>query len=161
QETLQQVEIGGIPLRVRYDRIDELLSSNDQNGNDGLVVLDYKSGQTDIKAWAGDRPDEPQVPLYSILQGERLKAAVLAQLHVKEVAAKGISAEADLVPGLKSPETLAKLDLPDSWEQVLTFWRDTLEHLAQDFIRGEAQVDPKHATTTCQFCELHSLCRIR
>lgn len=155
QEAQQQVQIGGIPLRVRYDRIDELESE------DGLVVLDYKSGQTDIKAWAGDRPDEPQVPLYSILQGERLKAAMFAQLHVKEVAAKGISAEADLVPGLKAAEALGKLDLPDDWAEILNYWRDTLERLAQDFIRGEARVDPKHSVTTCQFCELHSLCRIR
>lgn len=160
QEALQQVQIGGIPLKVRYDRIDELIASDNQGG-DGLVVLDYKTGLSDIKAWAGDRPDEPQVPLYSILQGERLKAAVLAQLHVKEVAAKGISAEADMIPGLKAPDALAKLDLPDQWEQVLSFWRQTLEQLARDFVQGKAAVDPKHAVTTCQYCELHSLCRIR
>jgi probable DNA repair protein len=161
QEALQQVQIGGIPLKVRYDRIDELIASDQHTTGDGLVVLDYKTGLSDIKAWAGDRPDEPQVPLYSILQGERLKAAVLAQLHVKEVAAKGISAEADMIPGLKAPDALAKLDLPDEWKQVLTFWRQTLEQLARDFIQGKAAVDPKHAVTTCQFCELHNLCRIR
>lgn len=155
QESLQHVQIGGIPLRVRYDRIDELESG------EGLVVLDYKSGQTDIRAWAGERPDEPQVPLYSILQGDRLKAAVLAQLHVKEVAAKGISEDEGLLPGLKAPSSLGRLGMPDDWMQVLTFWRDTLERLAQDFMRGDARVDPKHSITTCRFCELHSLCRVR
>lgn len=158
QEALQQVEVGDIPLRVRYDRIDELIATDQEN--QGLVVLDYKSGLSDIKAWAGDRPDEPQVPLYSILQGERLRAAVLAQLHVKEVAAKGIGEEAGLFAKLITPDRFADKTLAD-WPAVLDFWRATLERLAQDFIRGEAQVDPKHAVTTCRFCDLHSLCRIR
>lgn len=158
QEALQKVEVGGIPLRVRYDRIDELIASDSDSG--GLVVLDYKSGQSDIKAWAGERPDEPQVPLYSILQGERLKAAVLAQLHVKEVAAKGIGEAADLFASLITPDNFADKSLPD-WPAVLDFWRSTLESLAQDFIRGDARVDPKHPLTTCRYCELHSLCRIR
>ena len=123
-------------------------------------MLDYKSGQSDIKAWAGERPDEPQVPLYSILQGERLKAAVLAQLHVKEVAAKGIGEEADLFADLITPDRFADKSQAD-WPALLDFWRTTLERLAQDFIAGEAQVDPKHPITTCRYCELHSLCRIR
>lgn len=154
QESLQEVTVGGIPLRVRYDRIDELIAT------DGLVVLDYKTGQSDTKAWVGDRPDEPQVPLYSILQGERLKGAVLAQLHIKEVAAKGLADVEDLFDKMISLEKFGGGELPD-WQSVLAAWRGTLEQLAQDFIRGNARVDPKHAVTTCQFCELHSLCRIR
>ena len=154
QESLQEVTVGGIPLRVRYDRIDELIAT------DGLVVLDYKTGQSATKAWVGDRPDEPQVPLYSILQGERLKGAVLAQLHIKEVAAKGLADVEDLFDKMISLEKFGGGELPD-WQSVLAAWRGTLEQLAQDFIRGNAKVDPKHAVTTCQFCELHSLCRIR
>ena len=158
QESLQETTIGGIPLRVRFDRIDELIASDQQSG-DGLVVLDYKTGQSDTKAWVGNRPDEPQVPLYSILQGERLKGAVLAQLHIKEVAAKGLAEMENLFDKMISLEKFNG-ELPD-WQSVLAAWRTTLEQLAQDFIRGNARVDPKHAVTTCQFCELHSLCRIR
>lgn len=44
---------------------------------------------------------------------------------------------------------------------MLGFWRATLERLAQDFIQGDARVDPKHSLTTCRYCELHGLCRIR
>lgn len=146
-------ELGGIPLVIRYDRIDEL-------ADESLLVLDYKTGRTDINAWAGNRPDEPQVPLYTLAQGDRVQAAVLVQINAQEVAAKGIAVDPEVLNGLSAPESLPRLDLPNSWQEIVAHWRSTLTGLAQEFMRGEARVDPKSRSLTCRYCELQSLCRI-
>jgi ATP-dependent helicase/DNAse subunit B len=36
-----------------------------------------------------------------------------------------------------------------------------LSRLAREFLAGSAAVDPKHPATSCRYCELHALCRIR
>jgi ATP-dependent helicase/nuclease subunit B len=146
--------LGGIPLAIRYDRIDEL--------DDGsLLVLDYKTGNADIKAWTGMRPDEPQVPLYTLAQGDRVQAAALVQINVQAVVAKGIAVNPDVLLGLSAPESLSRLDLPDDWSAIITHWRAALSTLADEFMAGDARVAPKTLSQTCRFCDLHGLCRIR
>jgi hypothetical protein len=35
-------------------------------------VIDYKTGEAKVAAWLGDRPDEPQLPMYALgRQGAR------------------------------------------------------------------------------------------
>jgi hypothetical protein len=45
-------------------------------------------------------------------------------------------------------------------ESMRDGWQSALLHLAEEFLRGEASVDPKHGATTCQYCPLPGLCRI-
>jgi len=40
-------------------------------------------------------------------------------------------------------------------------WRDCIQQLAQDFIDGKAEVNPRDETTTCERCGLQTLCRIQ
>jgi probable DNA repair protein len=44
-------------------------------------------------------------------------------------------------------------------EQLID-WRDCIERLAEDFVAGRAEVDPRQAPKTCENCDLQSLCRI-
>jgi len=39
-------------------------------------------------------------------------------------------------------------------------WQHALLQLAEEYLRGEASVDPKHAPDTCTYCPLPGLCRI-
>jgi len=39
-------------------------------------------------------------------------------------------------------------------------WTTALLNLAEDFLRGEAAVDPRDGRKTCEFCPLPGLCRI-
>lgn len=146
--------IGGIPLVIRYDRVDEL-------DDKSLLVLDYKTGRTNLSAWAGSRPDEPQVPLYAVAQGERVRAAAFVQLNAQELGAKGIATNPDILSGLNAPESMPRLELPDRWQDIVEHWRVTLSRLADDFVGGDARVAPKSRSLTCRYCDLHSLCRIR
>ena len=60
EATLEQMHLGGVELRCRIDRIDQVEL--------GLVLLDYKTGKVDSKACDGERPDEPQLPAYAVLR---------------------------------------------------------------------------------------------
>ncbi len=62
QETQLSIDLSGLKLQLKIDRIDRL--------NDGSIMLiDYKTGLTHLKSWFGDRPQQPQLPLYAVYAG--------------------------------------------------------------------------------------------
>jgi probable DNA repair protein len=153
-ESERDLTLAGLPLRVRYDRVDE-----QENG--GLFVIDYKTGRADIGGWTGSRPDEPQVPIYCLANERRITGAAFGVLSVKEIGFKGIGASGAVAPGVVTPEAAGYPDLPDNWPGILRQWRAVLERLAADFIAGKAAVDPKSTADSCRHCALPGLCRVR
>ena len=152
-ESRKQIHICGLPITLRFDRIDQL--------DDGtLFVLDYKTGQPDIRAWAGERPDEPQIPLYCHALQETVSGAAFGQINAQSIEIKGVSRNNQIAPGLEPPSSVDPQNPSDDWQALTTRWRDVLEALACSFLAGIATVSPKHPTRTCQYCELSSLCRI-
>lgn len=137
-------QVAGLRLRVRVDRIDRLADGQE-------IVLDYKTGDVSLGAWQGERPDEPQLPLYAAFAEPPPAAAVYAQLKPGKLGFSGAAASDGLVAGVKA----AKL----GWTEQLAAWRAALERLAQDFLAGVARVDPKQAAT-CAGCDTMPLCRI-
>ncbi len=153
-ETKKNMKMAKLPVQIRYDRIDKL-------DDDSLFIIDYKTGRQEIRTWSGERPDEPQVPIYGVANREKVSGVAYGQINVEQVAYKGISESGDGVPGISSPELLGRLELPDTWQEILDHWHDVLESLAKEYIAGFAEVKPKHKTLTCRHCTLHSLCRIK
>lgn len=153
-EGRKTVKLGKMPIHIRYDRVDKL-----ENGS--LLVLDYKTGKPQISDWTGERPNEPQVPLYAVANYKRVSGAAFGQISTEEVAFKGIAEDEDIAPGLSEPQLLFRMDLPEEWADILAHWQRVLERLAREFLAGSAVVDPKQPTVTCRYCELQSLCRIR
>ncbi len=153
-EGRKTVKLAKMPIHIRYDRVDKL-----EDGS--LFVLDYKTGRTDIRDWSGERPNEPQVPLYVIANHKRVSGAAFGQISADEVQYKGIAENSSIAPKLIEPEMLFKMDLPGNWQDILRHWRAVLEQLAKDFMAGSAAVAPKQANITCRYCELKPLCRIR
>ena len=47
-----------------------------------------------------------------------------------------------------------KLTRPPYSADMLHGWQDVLRDLGQQFLKGEAQVDPKQYPKTCEFCDL-------
>ncbi|SMF55157.1 probable DNA repair protein [Alteromonadaceae bacterium Bs31] len=152
-EGRKTVKLANMPVHIRYDRVDELEDKS-------LFVLDYKTGKTEIRDWAGERPAEPQVPLYVIANEKLVSGAAFGQISTDEVQYKGIAESDNIAPRLLAPEKL-KMDLPNNWHDILLHWRAVLEQLAKDFMAGSAAVDPKHINVTCAYCELKPLCRIK
>jgi ATP-dependent helicase/nuclease subunit B len=140
--------VGDLKLQVRVDRIDAVAS--------GRVIIDYKTGLLNGVSWDGPRPDEPQLPLYAGFgQIDNLKGVLLGRVREDKVKFIGRVEDARIVmPGD------AKLTRPPYSAAMLRGWQNTLRDLGQQFLNGEAQVDPKQYPKTCEFCDLSGLCRI-
>ena len=153
-ESRKTIKLEKLPIHIRYDRVDEL--------DDGsLVVLDYKTGQSSIQDWQGDRPNEPQVPLYAIANSKKVAAAAFAIINNDDIKFAGIADREAIAPGIEAAENLQRSQLPEYWSEILQHWEKVLHQLAREFVAGSAAVDPKNPVNTCRYCELQSLCRIR
>jgi ATP-dependent helicase/nuclease subunit B len=154
-EVMRRVTVAGLALKVRLDRVDRL-----QNGN--VLIVDYKSSDVGPKAWAGERPDDVQLPLYATFAApeEDLEGLVFARVRPGEktkFCGRVRDAAGTLQPGLSARNGLVKDPLT---ELQLEDWRERIERLGEDFLAGRAEVDPKEPGKTCDSCHLHAVCRI-
>jgi probable DNA repair protein len=149
----QTASYGGLAVRIVPDRIDEL-----EGG--ARVVIDYKTGTPKLNQWFGDRPDEPQLPIYALAQNN-VAAVAFAQLRKDDAHFLGIAAEAGLVPDVKTVADTREAAALGSWESLLAEWRRVIEALGEEYRTGDARVAPKDGFKTCEYCDLGPLCRIR
>lgn len=147
------MKVRALRIQLKIDRIDEIADGR-------RLIIDYKTGQAKPGQWFGQRPDEPQLPLYSLIVTEELAGIVFAQVRAGQMAFSGVTIEEEILPGVKSHEQLSQTRELGGRSQVLTHWRVTLESLGDSFRRGEAEVDPKQYPATCAYCTLQPLCRI-
>ncbi len=156
REILHDIE--GQTIRLVIDRIDCLADG-------GNAIIDYKTGRVDPRKWFGDRPEDPQLPLYAISADKVPEALVFAVIRDDECVYKGVVKNDRLLPGLPPSRGGNAQLLSEAGEnlgETTARWRIVLHRLMADFLAGQAAVDPKDGTATCNnsFCELHSLCRI-
>jgi len=160
-EQEQQFDAAGLRVRVYLDRVDEL-----EDGS--RVILDYKTGQVRPAKWFGERPEDPQLPVYAVaasgVDGAGPVAAVaFARIRPDTCAFSGVVREPGILPGLPAGRKGPLSEASESWPAVLEEWSAALTSLARDFRSGAAPVDPKHGLKTCEesYCELAALCRVR
>ena len=140
--------VNGLQVRTRADRMDELPDGR-------AIIIDYKTGQLVSNAWDGERPDEPQLPLYCIGGDRPIAGVAFAQIRAGELGFRSLTEKGLSLPVKRSKDGQHTEDFR---EQVAE-WEQVLRSLAGDFLAGLAQVDPKPAA--CDHCGLTSLCRIR
>jgi len=160
-EQEQPFDAAGLRIRVCLDRIDEL-----EDGS--RVILDYKTGQVRPAKWFGDRPEDPQLPLYAVAASGvdgagPLAAVAFARIRPETCAFSGVVREPGILPGLPVSRKGPLSEASETWPAVLDDWSAVLTSLARDFRLGAAPVDPKHGLRTCEesYCELAALCRVR
>jgi RecB family exonuclease len=155
QEILPEIE--GQTIRLIIDRVDRLASGQE-------IIIDYKTGKVDPKKWFGNRPEEPQLPLYATSAQNTPAAVAFGIIRDDGCLFKGVVRQSGLLPGLpKSDKTNRYLaDAGNELPQTIAGWRQVLNRLMADFMAGEAAIDPKLGLATCQksYCKLQSLCRI-
>jgi hypothetical protein len=156
-EDEEYYQLGGLTIRMRPDRIDELPDGSE-------LLVDYKLGDSHkprdwLDVWPG-RPDRPQLPLYGLAHADRLGALAYIVLAPGAVEYRGWSNGAPVGPGVSPYPTGLRVDLgdPQDWEALTHQWRFSLTRLAERFVAGEARVDP--LPQACQYCHLSTLCRI-
>ncbi len=153
EERLQDVTIGPLQLHLQADRIDRLRDNTH-------LLIDYKTGQVSTTAWQGDRPDEPQLPLYAVYGNvENVSGLLFAQIRTQDAKFIGRieNARSQLFADLKDANPLVKYPYENSMHDA---WQSALAALAEEFAQGQARITPKHGEKTCEHCPLPSLCRI-
>ncbi len=149
----RMVNIGLLNIKTKVDRIDVL-------PDDSWVIIDYKTSEPSPTSWFGERPDEPQLPLYAVTEKRNVSGLIFAQVKSGKVAYKGIVKEAEVFPGMTAFIDSRYGKDYDSWEALTAHWQQILDQLAEQYQQGIASVDPKNPNTTCAFCDLTALCRI-
>ncbi len=153
--TEQTIElcIKDMRIRLKIDRIDELESGE-------RLLIDYKTGSVTPAQWFGSRPEEPQLPLYSLALPEQLSGLLFAQLKSGESQFKGITREQGVIAGVKSCEQLPQARAAGDWAGLMEQWKQAMESLAEEYKQGHAAVAPLKYPGSCQYCSLTQLCRI-
>lgn len=152
----QTVTLGTSSTLVLHTKIDR----SDKTASGHHIIIDYKTGLVSANKALGDRPDEPQLPIYymaSQASNSQVDVLTFAQVRNGEVKFEGFSQDADILPKLKAYKP--RNDQPEDWQALTEHWKDTLNNLADEFMAGEAQVSPKNAQA-CTYCEFDGLCRI-
>jgi RecB family exonuclease len=155
REEKMALATGGLELQGRIDRLDRLAGG-------GVAIIDYKTGSPSVSGWLGERPDDPQLPLYALAAGDEVQAIAFARLKAGKLGFLGLARQEGLLPGVSTVDgdRTAKKHAA-SWQELIEGWRETTARLAGAFAAGEAQVDPKRPFATCERCDLASLCRVR
>ncbi len=152
-ETKEMVKIGKITVELQLDRVDQL-------PDETHILIDYKTGKVHFLDWFGERPNEPQLPLYSMSDSHNLSGIFFAQVRRGDLNFQGISENNNNISHAISLVDLEKYDLMfSSFAEMSAYWYEKLNNLSEAFCQGVATIDPKE-TTTCQFCDLQTFCRV-
>lgn len=120
-----QIVFEGIPMNLRLDRIDKL-------ANGDLMLIDYKTGSPSIKDWSGERPKDPQLPLYVLVSNPQPKAITFARISATACEFIGVG------QAIGQPISLKQVE---DWDQETQQWHTTLTQLAEEFVTGQARVE--------------------
>jgi hypothetical protein len=153
------VAFSGIRLDLRLDRVDRFADGTH-------ALIDYKTGEAKVGGWLGERPDDPQLPLYFLI--EDVPVSTLAYARVRrgvrgrEFGFEGVSALEGMMPDVFPIETRARLRSQGYafWDVLTAEWETSLAGLVEGLMVGSAPVDPKYGGVTCARCDLQGVCRI-
>ena len=151
EEESRDLPVGPLRLNIRMDRVDIT--------DEGEIILDYKTGLAKSADWLDERPDEPQLPLYAVLQTTAHPEIQLADIAFAQIrAGKDMALDSYIGKTTLEKQTLNRARAPLT--EQLERWREDLEALAKEFYRGEAAVTPKDYPSTCAYCAQRVLCRL-
>lgn len=148
-ESLEQsftLELAGMTFNLRVDRID-------RDSVDRQWVIDYKSSLPQSLPWNEERPREPQLLIYALLN-DAITTLVFAALKNGQLYCKALTEEDYDLPGFTS------IKQEELWSEHRNKWRRQLEQLAQEFQQGQCQPQPV-SSSVCLQCDYQSLCRFK
>jgi len=154
REGPQVVTVAGVKVRTRPDRVDRLADG-------ALVVLDYKTGRANAGDWTGERPDEPQLPLYAVSTQGEVAGVAFVQVRADDVSFKGLIRAEGVLPTAERADGWRGVRRHGEWSGLFEGWRTVLENLAREYLAGRADVEPKSYPETCRHCAFGMLCRVR
>jgi len=148
-----RVAFGGVEVDAKIDRVDRL-------PHGAHAVIDYKTGAASVRSWLPPRPDEPQLPMYSLSLDLAVDALAFARVRPGEPEFAGLARSASLLPKVRTVDKHAGAKTFGTWDALNALWRSELEALGREFASGVACVTPKNGTTTCRQCDQQVFCRV-
>jgi ATP-dependent helicase/nuclease subunit B len=142
-EQSYSINLAGLEIALRVDRIDQV--------DNKKWVIDYKSSLPANKPWYEDRPKEPQLLLYALLD-EQINTLLLMQVKTGTVLCSGLSEEKQDIKGISG------LKKEETWVNSRDTWQIQLTTLAQEILTGHCPPQPAHITL-CEQCDFQNLCR--
>ncbi|NVK21053.1 MAG: PD-(D/E)XK nuclease family protein [Kangiellaceae bacterium] len=142
-EQRQTIEVAELIFNLQVDRIDQV--------DDGLLIIDYKTGSPTRQALLTEPPEEPQLALYAINQKQDTIAGVsFFNINAKEVRYQGL---ADTIENLAlNKRSAIKTPVSD----LITNWQLQLKAVGEEIKQGKAIVNPR----SCDYCDFSAVCRI-
>ena len=123
REQLTSVDFGDLQITLRLDRIDQMDGQS--------LVIDYKSGEVTPSHWQGDRPKDPQLPLYIMATKPQASGCAFAQIKGGNIKFIGIG----------ESSFFEQQTVIDNWPEQLEQWRKALSNLAYEFSSGFASIE--------------------
>lgn len=117
------INFGDLNLSMRLDRVDKI--------EDKLLIIDYKTGEVTPGNWLGERPKDPQLPLYLLASNPPANGCAFAQIKGGKINFVGHSDSQLIVE--KKPL--------DDWPGQINQWQQALSALAAEFTSGYAAVE--------------------
>jgi ATP-dependent helicase/nuclease subunit B len=122
-ERKASLTFGDLEISLRLDRVDRV--------GEKLLVIDYKSGTVKPSSWTGDRPTDPQLPLYVLSSNPIANGCAFAQIKGGLIKFIGVS-DSQLIADEKPAE---------DWPAQIDEWRIALANLADEFSSGYANME--------------------
>ena len=144
-EQSYSINLAGLDFKVRVDRLDKVA--------DKKWVIDYKSTLPTSKPWNEERPKEPQLLLYALLD-EHINALLYMQLKSGSILCSGLSEDKHDISGITS------IKKDDDWQACKDKWHHQLTALAEEFQQGHCLPQPA-SPAICQQCDFQNLCRFQ
>lgn len=151
-EQRTQVAAGRLFLTLSIDRVDRI-----EDGH--VAVIDYKTGEAKCGDWFGERPAQPQLPLYALAQSKPVGMVAFGLVRVHDPKFNGVEQTASGMKGLSIlSKTASARGLGLSWSDLVPYWRDRVDAIANEFALGHAEVavDGEHLTRLRPLCRAHA-----
>lgn len=133
-EQEREITVLGYKIKVRLDRVDQT--------ENGLCLIDYKTGAVTPSNWLGSPPKDPQIPLYLSDENTIYQDVSYACINKNSIGYKGYQHLRQAAP----------------WQQFVMEAKASIEQIVQAIINGNAPTKPIQLTT-CSSCNLNKICR--
>lgn len=121
-EQKTSIHFGDLAISLTIDRVDAI--------DNKTLLIDYKTGSVSAKHWEGDRPKDPQLPLYVLAYKDRVNGCAFAQIKSNNLKFSGLIDE----------QFTADINLCNDWSQQVHAWQLALDNLATEFTQGESKL---------------------
>ncbi len=116
-------------ISVRIDRIDQLATGE-------TLVIDYKTGATNLAGLQKLPLQDPQLPVYALCADPDVHAIAYAEINRKNNRLNGIGELSETQAGILSPAQLKSDDGPDNWTDLKVWWQTDLEASLEEIRSG-------------------------